>query len=134
MRSKLSTIAIWGVLAPYLLAVTAGAWFHQHEHTSHDLGVSVSPSTVCHAAGDDAGLIDAAHACQPEPGVRTQATGHTADDCPVCQFLGQKSIPPDDVSFVADAPLVPSASRVLARLAVRLTLSPGPIRAPPVAS
>ena len=85
MWAEIRDLATLLLLANYVLAVTAGALFHQHGHQ--------------HVGEQGAGNRLA-------PGWACSAENHDDEQCSICEFLAQKPIPAQQIEEAACAPLV----------------------------
>lgn len=87
------------ILAAYLLAVTAGGWFHLHGHAGDG-----APEACAHDDGGRSGLGHPSGS-SPAPVDRAPGGSHDPDSCPVCHFLAQQPVPAERIEAVTSAAL-----------------------------
>jgi len=110
MWAKIRDLATAMLVANYVLAVTAGALFHDHGHR--------------HQGEEGAGHLLA-------PGWARSAEGHGDGRCSICEFLAQKPIPAHPIEEVACTAATEERPRVAPLLLTFDLPSTRHIRAPP---
>ncbi len=97
MQPNNRNLAVFLVLANYFLAVTVGAWFHDHAGHAHHQSGSCREHRLDQAHS---------HHEQDHSDKKSLPLSGKKGSCPVCRFMAQKPISVASAEEVTSAPLV----------------------------